>query len=401
MRLREIETCDQAEWALEHDDELVRDLVDEILDPRNWKEDRDSEDKDLYEVLMSLDHTDVLPRRTIPPAWLPVHTRIRDDLHQMMEGYSDRSASWGWAELVELRPGRVQRGYGYAQVYIDIPERRYLDYQSIPGLECFDEDVVLRILQEYAPRGEHTACGWGFCSKYPSQEDSFVLIVDEARLYETIVDDKLAEFEVMVSSRPERAIETMFSNLDSDIVRRMKKLKLPRESLLAYAHAYLTDPEDGEETIRAAIGEYDLDLDDAEVLTTISRTDLRDIGVTADRWVSGAPWSLIALTPERLPHEGAMQRHCIGRPDMPYVDQLRDGQIYAWSLRSFFNKPVLTFEVDREAWDLADHPLDRAEAITQIKGKLNRDPPEDEDERRVLELLGERMGFSFDDLGIS
>lgn len=52
------------------------------------------------------------------------------------------------------------------------------------------------------------------------------------------------------------------------------------------------------------------------------------------------------LSPSELPREGRKQGFCIGRKDMPYLKELRKGNIAVFSLRTPSGKPKLTFTAE-------------------------------------------------------
>jgi hypothetical protein len=118
---------------------------------------------------------------------------------------------------------------------------------------------------------------------------------------------------------------------------------------------------------------------------------LQALGITSGRWWDGAPWRLVNLPIEELAYEGTLMRHCVGRFDMGYRDAVERGLTQIWSLRSQFNRPVLTFEIDVHDMRSAQ-PVIRAGAIQQLKGKLNRQAGQDADEARVLFWIFAKLG---------
>jgi len=72
---------------------------------------------------------------------------------------------------------------------------------------------------------------------------------------------------------------------------------------------------------------------------------------------------VVALRVGQLKEEGKNLGICIGRDDMPYCRQLRDGEIRVYSIRTSSGKPKFTIEEDVEG------PV-----ISQVKGNSNRTP---------------------------
>lgn len=72
---------------------------------------------------------------------------------------------------------------------------------------------------------------------------------------------------------------------------------------------------------------------------------------------------VVSLTPKQLRKEGADLGICVGRPDMPYAKNLRNGNIEIYSIRTESGRPKFTIERSVSVGD-----------IRQVKGKANRLP---------------------------
>ncbi|MDP2607261.1 MAG: PcfJ domain-containing protein [Deltaproteobacteria bacterium] len=79
---------------------------------------------------------------------------------------------------------------------------------------------------------------------------------------------------------------------------------------------------------------------------------------------------VVKLTPGELYREGSKQKHCIGRPEQPYLGMVTKGEAAAYSLRDANGERVLTAfaELDDDG-----NPV----RMKQIKGKANRKPGTD------------------------
>lgn len=215
-----------------------------------------------------------------------------------------------------------------------------------------------------------------------------------------------------VEHGPENAIATMMQvlgELDPKLAKKIKKAKLPKEVLADYAVVLLTEDQDeGLRILNEAVGRFGYEGSRGKLLLTVDRDTLRKLGITQGRWWDGAPWKLIQLPPAELSYEGTMMRHCVGRYGMGYRQAVERGDAWIWSLRSQFDKPVLTFEVDAHEWVGAGGPALgqewagpafprdvaalRGRAIEQIKGKVNRLAGRDPDEARVLLWIFSQLG---------
>lgn len=208
-------------------------------------------------------------------------------------------------------------------------------------------------------------------------------------------------FSDLVDAEPKVAVKAFLAVLAADypdLSKRVKKAKLPADVLADYAVAYFSDPEEGIEIISEATGVFGYEGSQAEVVLEIDKPALRELGITEGRWWDGAPWKLLNLPPAELAYEGTLMRHCVGSFNMGYREAVARGETMIWSLRSRFNKPILTFEIDRHAWEAgADMggpagSQRRSAAIQQLTGKLNRAPAGDWQEARVLHRILTRLG---------
>jgi hypothetical protein len=210
---------------------------------------------------------------------------------------------------------------------------------------------------------------------------------------EWAVDLRQDYYSELVDAGGEQATDAFLDELNRNypaLAKRVKKAKLPRDVLADYAVAYFSDPEQGMEIISEATGIFGYKGTKADILLEIDKNVLRNLGITEGRWWDGAPWKLLNLPPIELSYEGTLMRHCVGRFDMGYREAVQRGEAYIWSLRSRYNKPILTFEVDRHAWGSGDEmegamgEQRRGGAIEQLKGKMNRLGGSDPQEAAVL-----------------
>lgn len=266
-------------------------------------------------------------------------------------------------------------------------------------LEQVPNDIMLELLQEALPQAEwnprYTNC---WTSSWVETVDDWKLRVNEDELREWVYDRNVELISDMVDQDPKAAgdifLEALMDHGRGDLAREIRKLKPPTEVLASFAVAYFEDGHEGMQIIEEAVGYWGYEGTRGEPLLTVTRDDLRELGITQGRWWDGAPWTLLNLPKEELAYEGTLQRHCVGRHDMGYRDAVENGEIWIWSLRSAANKPILTFEVDIGTWEQAPGPEQRAHAITQLKGKVNRVPPKNAEENAVLMHVFERLDVS-------
>lgn len=239
--------------------------------------------------------------------------------------------------------------------------------------------------------------------------DSVVNIsIHSSRSAEEWARDRIREYySDLIDADPEAMVSKFEEYLEKEhpvIYKNLRKAKLPmavRQALAVALFEDMDDPAIGLELISQTLGLFGYEGTRGELLTVITRDDLRDMGITSGKWWDGAPWRLYNLPPNELAYEGTLMRHCVGRIDMGYQQAAESGQIQIWSLRSKFNIPVLTWQIDMPAWQQTEsdpeaNMVERGEAIRQIKGKLNRLPPKDQDERVVLLDLFDRFAVDPD-----
>ena len=169
---------------------------------------------------------------------------------------------------------------------------------------------------------------------------------------------------------------------DPELAARIRKAELPADALAAYAVAY--HGAEGVRILKEAVGDFGYEGSRGETILEVGHEDLRAMGITSGRWWDGAPWRLVNLPVQELAYEGTRQRHCVGRFDMGYREAVERGEREVWSLRSVFDSPVLTFDVDASEWNAATTPVHAGIAIEHVGGKLNRDAGADPEEAKVL-----------------
>jgi hypothetical protein len=229
--------------------------------------------------------------------------------------------------------------------------------------------------------------------------------------HEWVIDQRVQYYSDLIDEGGEKATKAFMDHLTREypaLAKRVRKAKIPHDVLADFAVMFLEDPTVGIENIQEVVGLWGYEGTRAQVLLEVDRDTLREIGVTDDKWLEGAPWRLLNLPVVELAYEGTLQRHCVGRRDFGYRDAVARGSMYIWSLRSRFNKPILTFEVNRFLWDKATEipgqPTDehRGAAIVQLKGKLNRlagedqDEQPDTDEQKVVLWIFDQLGVDPD-----
>lgn len=231
-------------------------------------------------------------------------------------------------------------------------------------------------------------------------DDQLRMVVKREDAVEWAQDLRQDYYSELIDADPAEATRALLSELERlypELARKVRKAKLPKDVLADYAVAYFQDREEGIEILSEAMGVFGYEGSNAETILEIDKDILRQLGVHHGRWEHGAPWRLADLPPEELAYEGTLMRHCVGRHGMGYREAVERGDTAIWSLRSRFERPLLTFEVNLPAWKTADEtqqsPGMRGRAIVQLKGKLNRPAGVDADEAAVL-------GWVFDQLGV-
>lgn len=278
---------------------------------------------------------------------------------------------------------------GFSEVYVEVPEW------------LVEEEGSEQILEELRGKtGDHWRWEELDDGEYLGViTDSMYYLYATRDMEEGATDFRREWLSDMVEDDPAQAVNLMMQTIKKDqpdLHRSIKKAKMPASVMRSYAVAYFDNQEDGLELLTEAMGRFGYEGSRGEELERITRNDLRSLGITSGKWWDGAPWTLLNLPPNELAYEGVLMRHCVGRHDMGYREAVEDEETYIWSLRSAFNKPVVTFEVDREAWDFTGRRPEllkgeRGAAIIQMKKKLNRKPPESAQERAVLEFLLEQL----------
>jgi hypothetical protein len=300
---------------------------------------------------------------------------------------------------------------GYWRVDVE-PQKHTFEFDPGEPLEWVPEEVLDEIVEEVAWEKHDADMGRMSDGTYQTKEpvdieDQFwSLQIDVGDLAEYMGDRAREWISELVDRDPEAAVGLLIEAVeaqDPKVARKLAKAKLPQEVLAAIAVSYFADGD--VELIRETVGEFGYTGSRGQPMLHVTRADLAAMGITGGRLWDGAPWSLINLPSNELGYEGVRQRHCVGRHDMGYREAVDRGRIWVWSLRSQHNKPLLTWEVDRKGWSLADSmaapggpaPLAdaarmRGSAIRQLKGKLNRMAGKDAAEAAVLLWIFARLG---------
>ena len=411
MKLKEAESPEEVEQALEAgDSELEEDIKSKLQDHLNGYILSLSSDEDLYseepdrlaeEVLHAGVPDKILSRMKsayptlvsdIPEEWL------RDNLqYQVDQGAKDffQGHSWGSrlmafeqddnpsSEGIVIRPLKVE---------ISLPIED-TDFELVPARH------IEKVLDSLGPSGatwHDGGMGYVYSGNIDHPSDSIVVYPDSSEFYEWLIDQRTNYYSDLVESDPDVAVRAFLkamANREPDLYKKIRKAKLPEDVLASYAVAFFEDQDEGLQVIREALGMWDYAGSRGETILEVDREKLRDLGITSGRFWDGAPWKLVNLPPQELAYEGTLQRHCVGRYDMGYRDAVEIGDIMIWSLRSQFNKPLLTFEVSKPIWEMARSAEEKASAFEQVKGKLNRLAGETADEAAVV-------GYIFDALGV-
>jgi hypothetical protein len=322
--------------------------------------------------------------RIVPPA--RVAAAIQDEIDR---GASAYGAGGGGGQMLSFVTGKyigTNLGPSHYEVYVSFAA----PLSWVPVNEMLE---ILRSLEsdgEWESLGDDTySSGW-----IPNHSEPWMLTVNADAAEEWADDLRREYFSDLVDAHPETAIREFLRIVKAEhpeLSKGIKKAKFPQEVLADYAVTYFDDPDDGIHIITEAVGSFGYEGTRGEVLLEIDRAALQAMGITEGRWWDGAPWRLLNLPPEELAYEGTLQRHCVGRHSMGYRDAVRRGDTQIWSLRSQWNKPILTFEINLHEWQSRD-PLTRAGAIEQLKGKLNRLAGEDADEAMVLHWIFAKLG---------
>lgn len=363
-----------AEWEMMEPDELV-DAV--MCDGDN-----------LGSLVGALDADDALidvPRERVSQA-------VRDEVVLAAEEALSRvNQGRGGSRLMSFETGQGG-GVTVRPVY----EELIVSFDDAP-LSWLTEEDRLRFLKEadYHDSDWEAISDDDYSSGWVETGDSWRIVPKHGNTYEFALDIRQDYFSEMADADPDEAIKaflTIIDRLYPKLAKQLRKAKLPKDVLADYSVLYFTEPEDGLENLQEAMGRFGYEGSRGEVILEVDRDVLRGLGITQGRWWDGAPWRLLNLPAEELAYEGTVMRHCVGRRSMGYRDAVLDGEIWIWSLRSDFGKPILTFEVDRPRWtQFPTSPL-RGQAIRQLKGRCDRPSGNTADEARVLYWIFARLG---------
>lgn len=295
-------------------------------------------------------------------------------------------------------------------LWIDIePRKRRMEFtvgwplDAVPS-EVLDEIVEGEAWDHLSADVQRHGQSDTFTSPDPVEveDEVWVLDIDLDALAEFIGDKAREWISEVVDKDPGAAVAMLVEAVESkdpSLARKLAKAKLPQEVLASLAVSYFAD--DDIELIRETVGEFGYTGSRGQPMLHVTRADLAGMGITGGRLWDGAPWTLVNLPSNELGYEGVRQRHCVGRHDMGYREAVDRGRIWVWSLRSQYNKPLLTWEVDRRTWENAQRmeaagdvtaSNAKGSAIRQLKGKLNRLAGKDDDEAAVLLWIFARMG---------
>lgn len=336
--------------------------------------------------------------RTVP------EEKIREALRLELGIAADRLERWSQGRS-PIPPGSssalFEFGGGQGPGLQVAPIHQSITVRLDEPLSWVPPDTVTEILKREGPYGsEWEVVDEGFYdSGWHEAGDYLRLEIKRDNALEWAQDLRQEYYSALVDAEPAEAVSALAKELDihyPELAKRVRKAKLPKDVLADYAVTYFQDPEEGIELLSEAMGTFGYEGSKAPTILEIDQDTLRRLGVHHGRWEHGAPWRLVDLPPEELAYEGTLQRHCVGRHGMGYKEAVERGKTAIWSLRSKFDRPLLTFEVDLRAWESARNretprPA-RGAAIVQLKGKLNRPPGKDEDEEVVLEWIFDQLG---------
>ena len=228
-------------------------------------------------------------------------------------------------------------------------------------------------------------------------EEAAYIKLDVPLVRESLVDRMRQRVNERVQNDPEFAISELMRILDEqapDLAEKVRKQRLPSDVLQAYAVALFSDPTRGIQVLREAMGEFGYVGSRATTVIELGRDELLELGLHRDsKFLARAPLRVQELPEQELAYEGTLQRHCVGRFDMPYRGRVNAGTHSIWSLRSQHGIPLLTMEIDRRAWDRATTPEQRGSAVMQMKLKMNEHPPRTPEEDLVLRHMMYRLGI--------
>lgn len=200
--------------------------------------------------------------------------------------------------------------------------------------------------------------------------------------------------------------ETLMSHFSRKELELLFK-KINKEELVDFANAYFIDDEPDE--VLEILKDYVTGLSapkgllgDREVILKISPETIARLGIRKGIIKEEAPWYLLKLEPNDLSIEGVLMNHCVGQYKMGYREAVEREEIEIWSLRDRNGKPRFTLEVDSRFNDTED-PDEKAEAISQLKGKGNRTPGYAQSRSSSLKFPEEveLWDYIFSELGIN
>ena len=411
MNLEDIKTKQQMQEALAAGDEqLLADIREAVKDEATRQADDwgnasvDTEffdieeeasnllasDFDPLEVIQAFIYEDLYERLTKLVPNMMIASEFREEIAKMSQrGYR------GFLSFEE--EDRSTFGYRVRETMIEF---RVGDFDE--PLSWVPEDIVEEILndevQPYGEQADWENMGGGmWTSGWIPRGVDLLLVADRNGADEWAYDlirDYLSE---MIDAEPDVAVaayENYLAREYPDLFKKLKKLKLPLEVRASLALVFFEDQPCWLEALAETVGSFGYEGTRASVLLEIDRAALREIGITSGRWWDGAPWRLLDLPVEELSYEGAIMRHCVGRRDFGYREGVENEEIKIWSLRNAFNNPILTWEIDWPYWDSALDDRTRGDAISQLKGKVNRLAGKDADEVRVLHWIFAKLGVN-------
>lgn len=200
--------------------------------------------------------------------------------------------------------------------------------------------------------------------------------------------------------------ETLMSHFSRKELELLFK-KINKEELVDFANAYFIDDEPDE--VLEILKDYVTGLSapkgllgDREVILKISPETIARLGIRKGIIKEEAPWYLLKLEPNDLSIEGVLMNHCVGQYKMGYREAVQRGEIEIWSLRDRNGKPRFTLQVDSR-FNYTEDPDEKAEAISQLKGKGNRTPGYAQSRSSSLKFPEEveLWDYIFSELGIN
>ena len=433
MKLSQVESQEQLLWRLENGDDELRQDIEETLDLMfryqidDWhRATVDIEDgiwEPEYEAEMLLQREDFDPVRLLEDVGVP-----EEELEQLTRLLTPEKIKELVAYEVKQAGARDHRTFlGFMEDSRSTPSGYIVRDTHIEFRVGLDDepyvwvpfDLIEEVLGDVRPHmelvewenlgGLEWSSGW-------TPRDVPLLLIAQSSAREWALDEIRSALSDLVDADPKEAVAALKRYLkesDPALFKAFKKAKLPLDVQASFAVAFFEDPDEGIVIIREALGEFGYEGSRGQTILEVDRAALRELGITSGRWWDGAPWRLVNLPPQELAYEGTLMRHCVGRHDMGYREAVERGAAQIWSLRSKFNKPMLTWEIDAGTWQNADHygatipetvaygelgdlsvphgDCERGRAVDQLKGKLNRYSGEERDEALVLSYIFGRL----------